>query len=435
MDVTTTQHVSIYRPGNESWLREELAAAFPTTFPFRPIHGEEHPGSGQGWIAWQAGRPATGISRTSREMETQDGLIFEQQRLSGAKWIPAEEPVGLAGATLAWLAPQFAGGPRIRDCHVFAVDMQGKATLGGAAAAFQHKLALEWQGSALGLLPAWNKMAAGASEDGGNSKFDAQSTVVQCFLAKGGLWCAVSPPEKLASPFPGGISPLRQPDGAPSRSALKLEESWLLSGQQPTLRDTVIDLGAAPGGWSHACLKRGCRVMAVDNGPLRLGDVEDLPGTLTHMRSDGLRFRPPARWLPVEWLLADMLIPPGVCLGLLRKWIGNRWMRRFVVNLKLPQREPLTALHPVREYLAGVPDLQWRMRQLYHDRREVTVMGALLGNITPPATANSTTNYTAKSTADSRRGTSRPKRPNPSGGSGGRSRAKSQRGKLRKTKT
>ena len=240
-----------------------------------------------------------------------------------------------------------------------------------------------------------------------------RNTVMQCFLVQGGLWCAVSQPDELASPFPCGVSPLRQPEGAPSRSALKLEESWLLSGWRPGVRETVIDLGAAPGGWSHACLRRGCRVMAVDNASLRLQHVEELPGELTHLRADGLRFRPPASWLPVDWLLADMLIPPGVCLGLLKKWIGNGWMRRFVVNLKLPQREPLAALAPVREYLAGVPGLRWRMRQLYHDRREVTVMGAITGGLKSPAGGDSA--------ADQRRRTSKPKRRQPAGGTGKRS--------------
>jgi hypothetical protein len=72
-----------------------------------------------------------------------------------------------------------------------------------------------------------------------------------------------------------------------------------------------------------------------------------------------------------------MLIAPGACLGLLRKWVAGGWARRFIVNIKLPQKHPLRALAPLREFLAEIPGLNWRMRQLYHDRREVTLMGEL----------------------------------------------------------
>ncbi|HBR14741.1 MAG TPA: rRNA methyltransferase, partial [Candidatus Omnitrophica bacterium] len=55
---------------------------------------------------------------------------------------------------------------------------------------------------------------------------------------------------------------------APSRSYLKIEEAFHIFGCEPGKNDTVIDLGAAPGGWSHSALKRGASVIAIDNGPL-----------------------------------------------------------------------------------------------------------------------------------------------------------------------
>jgi 23S rRNA C2498 (ribose-2'-O)-methylase RlmM len=89
-----------------------------------------------------------------------------------------------------------------------------------------------------------------------------------------------------------------------------------------------------------------------------------------------MRFRPHnyAR-APVDWLLSDMLIAPGQALGLLRRWLDGGWARRLVVNIKLPQQYPLAALTPICAYLREVPGLRFQMRQLYHDRREVTVMG------------------------------------------------------------
>lgn len=170
---------------------------------------------------------------------------------------------------------------------------------------------------------------------------------------------------------------------APSRSYLKIEEALDVMyraglGGAPRPNETVVDLGAAPGGWTWAFLKRGCRVYAVDNGPLKLRSRGGMGGEVVHLREDGMRFRPQDHMrIPVDWLLSDMLIAPGQALGLLRRWLEGRWARRLVVNIKLPQRYPLVALTPVVDYLHTVPGLRFHVRQLYHDRREVTVMGEL----------------------------------------------------------
>ncbi|MDH5751508.1 MAG: hypothetical protein OEZ59_03720, partial [Deltaproteobacteria bacterium] len=197
----------------------------------------------------------------------------------------------------------------------------------------------------------------------------------QLCLVEDGVWSAFMPVERLSHPHPGGASRLRKDDTAPSRSALKLEEAFELMGEAPLYRSKVVDLGAAPGGWSQACLKRGANVLAVDNGPLRTQGWDDLPGMLEHHRGDGLTYRPPRERLPVDWLLSDMLVAPGVCLGLLRRWLGEGWCSRFVVNVKIPQKNPLAALDPLLEYLGTLKGWHWQARQLFHDRREVTLMG------------------------------------------------------------
>jgi 23S rRNA (cytidine2498-2'-O)-methyltransferase len=164
---------------------------------------------------------------------------------------------------------------------------------------------------------------------------------------------------------------------APSRSTLKIEEVLGQFGNAPEAGQTVVDLGAAPGGWTHAFLRRGCRVIAVDRAALRISGLNDLTGRLTHLREDGLRYRPQAGAAPVDWLLSDMLVPPGVALGLLRKWIERGWARRFIANVKLPQRHAYRALAPLESYLFGLTQVRAHIRQLHHDRREVTAWGTV----------------------------------------------------------
>jgi 23S rRNA C2498 (ribose-2'-O)-methylase RlmM len=110
---------------------------------------------------------------------------------------------------------------------------------------------------------------------------------------------------------------------------------------------------------------------------MRLENTGGQGGTLKHEEEDGLVYEPPRELRPLDWLVSDMLMPPGRNLGMMRKWMDGRWMRRFVINIKLPQERPYEVLQPVEEYLASVPRIRFRIRQLYHDRREVTVFGRL----------------------------------------------------------
>ena len=238
----------------------------------------------------------------------------------------------------------------------------------------------------------------------------ANSAVTQVLVLAQGLWVARHRAALLKCPYPGGEPGLRHGQDAPSRSALKLREAWLHLQRPPAPGERVVDLGAAPGGWSRICLEQGCRVTAVDNGPMRIAGLEDLPGRLTHLRADGLRYRPPAGELPVDWLLADMLISPGVCLGLLKKWLGEGWARRLVVNIKLPQQNPLPALAPLRAWLAGQDGVQWKLRHLFHDRRELTLIATVQGR-TPPPRAGATPRGAAAGKPPGRKGGPRSARP------------------------
>ncbi|MBI2439891.1 MAG: hypothetical protein HYV35_00800 [Lentisphaerae bacterium] len=162
---------------------------------------------------------------------------------------------------------------------------------------------------------------------------------------------------------------------APSRSYLKIEEVFERLQEAPIRGQHVVDLGAAPGGWSYAFLKRGCRVLAVDNGPLKLNHPGTAGGSLTHHRENGISFVPPPTWRPLDWMVSDMLISPGQTLGMFRKWIERAWTRRFVLNIKLPQQHPYPAIKPIETFLRSQPRIQFHIRQLYHDRREITVFG------------------------------------------------------------
>ena len=107
------------------------------------------------------------------------------------------------------------------------------------------------------------------------------------------------------------------------------------------------------------------RASAHNARALGRGNVRALP-------SLGYRDLPPGA-APFDWLLCDMVWRPLEVAALLAKWGRNQWARTLLSNIKLPMKDKNGILHRVRHVLA---DGGWRgmtVRQLYHDRDEVTV--------------------------------------------------------------
>ncbi|WP_407275765.1 23S rRNA (cytidine(2498)-2'-O)-methyltransferase RlmM [Halothiobacillus sp. DCM-1] len=180
------------------------------------------------------------------------------------------------------------------------------------------------------------------------------------------------------APWPMGIPRLRQAKEAPSRSALKLEEAiilflspaersaWLCDGR------TAVDLGAAPGGWTWQLLRDGLHVTAVDNGALAPA-VAAHPN-VEHRREDGFTFRPKT---PVDWLVCDMVEQPGRVAVLMAEWLLRGDCQRALFNLKLPMKKRQQAVVECQQAIevvlgAAARPYSLTIRQLYHDRDEVT---------------------------------------------------------------
>jgi 23S rRNA (cytidine2498-2'-O)-methyltransferase len=162
---------------------------------------------------------------------------------------------------------------------------------------------------------------------------------------------------------------------APSRSYLKIEEAYLVMGHDPGPGEIVCDLGASPGGWSYSAAKRGARVVAVDNGPLKGGATDN--ALIEHRREDAFRYVPPVGRV-FDWLFCDLVEEPHHVLeNLVSPWLKGSWCRRFVVTLKFGRADPLALLREARAadspFALHAQDLC--IRHLYHNREEFTVMG------------------------------------------------------------
>jgi 23S rRNA (cytidine2498-2'-O)-methyltransferase len=202
-------------------------------------------------------------------------------------------------------------------------------------------------------------------------------------LADNGLYaqaCLLPPGDRVAvgvvpardapSLAPGGRLRVHVSDVAPSRASMKLAEAFLWLDRAPDPGDVCVDLGAAPGGWSWVLLERRARVIAVD--PAFLARSLQKKRGLEQLRLDAFKYEPRE---PVDWLFSDMAWRPLESAALLAKWARRRWARLMIANIKLPMRKKAEMLVRVREILTDGGWTNLRMRQLYHDREEVTVAG------------------------------------------------------------
>lgn len=183
-----------------------------------------------------------------------------------------------------------------------------------------------------------------------------------------------------SSPYSMGIARLKFPKQAPSRSTLKLEEAFktMLSEEEASrvLQNgmTAVDLGACPGGWTWQMVQRGIRTIAIDNGAMdeKLMDT----GLVTHIAADGFKYRPEK---PVDWLICDMVERPLHIARLISQWRVDGDCRYAAFNLKLPMKQRYMIVMQCIELIEDALDeaeidAEIRVKHLYHDREEVTVI-------------------------------------------------------------
>ncbi|WP_246136978.1 23S rRNA (cytidine(2498)-2'-O)-methyltransferase RlmM, partial [Myxococcus llanfairpwllgwyngyllgogerychwyrndrobwllllantysiliogogogochensis] len=179
---------------------------------------------------------------------------------------------------------------------------------------------------------------------------------------------AVSAREAL-SLAPGGRRRMRREVESPSRAAMKLEEALDGLAFEPGRGDVCVDLGAAPGGWTQRLVARGAKVVAVD--PAKLMPELASNGRVKHIQESAFSYAPEE---PADWLFCDMAWRPLEVAQLLAKWGRRGWASHLVANIKLPMKDKNPVLLRVRHTL--VEEGGWEgltVRQLYHDRDEVTV--------------------------------------------------------------
>jgi 23S rRNA (cytidine2498-2'-O)-methyltransferase len=188
----------------------------------------------------------------------------------------------------------------------------------------------------------------------------------------------LSPTDNSASDAMGIIR-LKMPGKAPSRSTLKMEEAihWFLHADRQTdlikAGMTVVDLGAAPGGWTWQFVQRECHVTAIDNGPM--DDALLKTGMVEHIKTDAFTYKPDKK---VDWLVCDMAERPLHVSRLIARCFTDKQCQNAIFKLKLPMKKRLLSTQEcIRLIEKSLTQEKIKhliqAKQLYHDREEITV--------------------------------------------------------------
>ncbi len=207
--------------------------------------------------------------------------------------------------------------------------------------------------------------------------FSSSESLVQLLMTSPESgWLSICPQPDLfqkrhwISHFPKGGVSVPNDKNAPSRAFAKLVEAELRFGRRILPGEVCVDLGASPGGWTWAARQRGAKVVAVDRSPLR-DDLMNDPA-VTFVRGDAFGYEPSR---PVDWLICDVIAAPERSIELALEWARRRWMRHFVVTIKLRVGD-----HPKLDRLkAELPAWSddWYLTHLCANKHEACVFGTV----------------------------------------------------------
>lgn len=172
-------------------------------------------------------------------------------------------------------------------------------------------------------------------------------------------------------PGPAGRYAYAVPADVPSRAWRKVVEGLAWSGAPVRAGETVLEIGAAPGGGTRAFAERGLRVIAVDPTPMDPA-VLALPGVTWLPKFVG--DVPLAELGTPDWLACDADIPPAHVLGALRR-LGPALtrLRGFFWTVKLVDPKVAAGLPKLADTLRTLGAKSVRAVQLPANKRDVFV--------------------------------------------------------------
>ena len=190
-------------------------------------------------------------------------------------------------------------------------------------------------------------------------------------VIKDKAYLGLSESEQNLSDWAGGRILFHKGEEQISRAEFKLEEAMHCMNISIQPQSRVLDLGAAPGGWSRIALMHGAWVTAVD--PAELDKRLNNYPRLEHIKDTAQNFIKHSTQ-DFDLLLNDMRMDAeesaaltNLCAPMLRP--GGL----ALITLKLTGVQPLRQINEAKRILSESYQ-PIRARQLFHNRSEITVL-------------------------------------------------------------
>lgn len=150
----------------------------------------------------------------------------------------------------------------------------------------------------------------------------------------------------------------------PNRAYLKLWEALTLLEKYPKPGDTVLDLGASPGGWTYVMQTLGAKVTAVDKAPLD-AKIASLPG-INFLQQSAFALDPTTLERGYDWVLSDVICYPERAYTLINQWIASGKAKQLIFTIKLQGKTDLATIKPFQ----AIPNS--RLINLFYNKHEAT---------------------------------------------------------------
>lgn len=222
----------------------------------------------------------------------------------------------------------------------------------------------------------WHLLADGLADEGFTAKRAGTSHILSACVTPDAIILGSNRADNALSDWPGGRIRLSKPKGQISRSEFKLEELMRGYGIRFPQGGRALDLGAAPGGWTRILREQGLQVTAVDPGDLD-PRIARAPG-VTHVRKTTATFLRENRQR-FDLVVNDMRMAPALSVDLvLGCWAHLNPNGMMVMTLKLSPHHAVETVRQSVQRLRQRYDIEL-VRQLQHNRNEVTVVGRRRG--------------------------------------------------------
>lgn len=196
-------------------------------------------------------------------------------------------------------------------------------------------------------------------------------TVVSLTVYKETAYLGISRLEHNVSDWTGGIRFFSKADGVICRAEFKIEEAFQVFGITMEEGMTALDLGAAPGGWTHFLSRQGVSVDAVD--PANLEEEVKKSKNVRHYKMLAQEFAETYQEKRYDIIVNDMKMDTNESIDILCEM--SRQLKPdgcCILTLKLPKSNIQKRINVARQVLARRFE-NVQIRQLYFNRSEVTV--------------------------------------------------------------